>query len=80
MENIWSESSFLRAGRVMDGAAARFTGAAAGRLPEDTAGWHLGRDAWTEAVKERGFVERTGHAVPDRMPRIDALRDGRYCR
>gem|GEM_PF-4175784 len=43
-------------------------------------GWRLGRGVWTDAVKGRGFVERTGHAAPDRMPRIDALRDGRYCR
>lgn len=78
MENIWSESSFLRAGRVMDGVAVGLGGAV--RPPEEAAGWHLGRDAWTEAVKERGFVERTGHAVRGRMPRIDALRDGRYCR
>lgn len=70
----------LPAGGSGDGWGRSLFGGGVVRPPEEAAGWRLGRGVWTDAVKGRGFVERTGHAAPDRMPRIDALRNGRYCR
>ena len=50
----------------MDGAAVGLGGAV--RPPEEAAGWRLGRGVWTDAVKGRGFVERTGHAARTACP------------